>query len=211
MPLHDIECVNEHRLMAIYKISESSEELLDYLSPDSQDRLLLDSFTNDQKKKEWLSGRIALRYLAHEYGLEYHGVRKDASGKPYLKSHGVEISLSHSFPYVAAILDPHKEVGIDLEQPKAKLLKVAPRFLNERELVDAGEDLRKLCILWCAKEAMYKTFNTKGVIFRENMSVQSFNRESQGILNSSISFRGLKNEYLIKYEDRDDFLIAFNQ
>lgn len=211
MPLHDIEKVSADRLMAIYRISESSGELLEELSPDKDDRCLLDSFSNDQKKKEWLAGRITLRYLAREYGLSYEGIRKDPLGKPYLRGHEVEISLSHSYPYVAAILDPDQDVGIDLEQPKEKLHRVAPRFLSISELEDAQNDIRKLCILWCAKEAIYKIYNTKGLIFRDNIFIEPFTRNQSGVLTTSINFRGQSDSYSIKYEDRSDFLIAFNE
>ena len=211
MPLHVIEKVSADRLMATFRISESSDKLLEYLSPDQEDRQLLSTFSNDQKKKEWLAGRITLRYLARAKHLNYKGVRKDESGKPFLRGHNVEISLSHSFPYVAAILDMHTDVGIDLEQPKEKLLRVAPRFLSSAELQNAGNDLKKLCILWCAKEALYKTYNKKGLIFRENIFIAPFHRGDTGHLESRISFRGDHREYSIKYEDRGDFVIAFNQ
>lgn len=210
MPLHVIEKVSPDRLMAIYRIDESSQELLKHLSPDRDDRALLETFSNDQKKKEWLAGRITLRSLARAKNLEYNGVRKDATGKPYLRGHSVEISLSHSFPYVAAILDINSDVGIDLEQPKEKLLRVAPRFLSDRELNEAGNDLRKLCIMWCTKEAIYKLLNKKGLIFRENISIAPFRRGDTGLLETAVSFQGIYQAHKIKYEDRGDFLIAFN-
>ncbi len=211
MPLHVIEKVTPDRLMAIYRITESCDTLLESLNPDPEDRQYLDTFTNEQKKKEWLAGRITLRYLARARHLTYQGVIKDSSGKPYLRGNQVEVSLSHSFPYVAAVLDMTKDVGIDLEQPKEKLRRVAPRFLSEMELKDAGNDLRKMCILWCAKEALYKVYNRKGLIFRENIVISPFHRGDTGLLQSRIQFNGEVREYTLKYEDRGDFLIAFNQ
>ncbi len=211
MPLHDIEKVSSKRLMAIYRIDESSDELLEELAPDKNDRALLSTFSNDQKKKEWLAGRISLRHLSKEFGLTYQGVRKDPHGKPYLRGHSVEISLSHSFPYVAAILDPDQDVGIDLEQPKEKLHRVAPRFLSDNELKNAQNDIRKLCILWCAKEALYKIYNTKWLIFRDNIYIEPFTRNLSGVLTTRIIYQDRNDSYSIKYEDRSDFLIAFNQ
>jgi 4'-phosphopantetheinyl transferase len=211
MPVHDIEKVNANRLMAIYHITETYNDLLLQLNPNTKDRDLLLTFTHDQKKLEWVAGRLTLKYLTEEFGLEYHGIQKDAFGKPSLRGHKVEISLSHSYPYVAAILDSTMDVGIDLEQPKDKLIKIGPRFLNTTELKDAGNDLRKLCILWCAKEALYKIYSAKGLIFKENLFIHPFERKQSGFLDALISINDKQWRYLIKYEDRGDFLIAFNQ
>lgn len=211
MPVHDIEKVNANRLMAIYHITENPNDLLLQLNPNQKDRDLLSTFTHHQKKLEWLAGRLTLKFLTEEFGLEYHGIQKDSFGKPFLRGHQVEISLSHSYPYVAAILDSSMDVGIDLEQPKEKLARIAPRFLNSKELNDAGNDLRKLCILWCAKEALYKIYSAKGLIFRENLFIQPFKRKQSGFLDAMISINDKHNRYILKYEDRGDFLIAFNQ
>jgi 4'-phosphopantetheinyl transferase EntD len=211
MPLHVIEKVHGSRSMAIFQITENSSELLEELAPDSKDLELLSTFTNDQKKKEWLAGRLTLRFLARVHDLTYYGIRKDDFGKPYLRNHSVEVSLSHSYPYVAAILDTSVSVGIDLEQPKDKLIRVAPRFLSERELDQTGNDLRKLCILWCAKEALYKIYSQRGLIFREHLFIDPFDLKKEGDLRGSIRINGKQHDYTLKYEDREDFLLVFNK
>ena len=60
--------------------------------------------------------------------------------KPSLDQNSHHISLSHSYPYVAAQIDSHA-VGIDVEQPKEKLLRIAHRVFNKAEVKDAGTDL----------------------------------------------------------------------
>src|SRR5690606_11697443 len=90
--------------------------------------------TNPLKRLEFLAVRVLLKKLLEEWKLDYPGLRKDNFGKPFLRGMDLHISLSHSYPYVAAILHRNSNVGIDLEQPKAKLLRIAPRVLAADEL-----------------------------------------------------------------------------
>src|SRR5690606_11645385 len=111
---------------------------------------------NPRKRLEFLAGRALIRALLREWNLPYPGLTKDAYGKPFLIGSPLHLSLSHSYPFVAAVLHRHKNVGIDLEQPKDKLLRIAPRVLCADELRNAGNDVVKHCVYWCAKEALVK-------------------------------------------------------
>ncbi len=106
--------------------------------------------------------------LSNHLGFRYFVVKKDAFGKPFLEKYPHHLSLSHSFPYVAAQLNYDQPVGIDLEQPKAKILKIAPRIFSPIELADAGTDVIKHTVYWCAKEAMYKIHGKGNLHFFES-------------------------------------------
>ena len=54
---------------------------------------------------EWLAGRALLKHLSKIFGVEYRGTVKNQFGKPFLAGHPHHISLSHSFPMVAAQID----------------------------------------------------------------------------------------------------------
>ncbi|MTI21086.1 4'-phosphopantetheinyl transferase superfamily protein, partial [Fulvivirga sp. RKSG066] len=169
MPVNKTIEVSKSRFLAIWHVEESFEELLNALNPIAEDRELLLSFKNKIKQLEWLSGRLTIKHLTHLLGIDYHGLTKDNHGKPSLRGHlEYEISLTHSYPYVAAIIDKSKPVGIDLEQPREKALKIAPKFLSEKEIAFAKQDIMTLNMLWCIKETLYKIHGKNGLVFKEN-------------------------------------------
>jgi 4'-phosphopantetheinyl transferase len=146
------------------------------------DEVIPANITNEKKKLEFLAVRALLQSLLRNWGLEYLGLTKDSFGKPYCVQHALHLSLSHSYPYVAAVIDRSNPVGIDLEQPKSKLLSIASRVLSNPELADAGEDIVKHCILWCAKESLIKLHGKKDLLFSKNLLIDPFQRHRSGDL-----------------------------
>ena len=181
MPLVKMEKTAKQSGWAIWFITETKEEL-DSFSPEECPSEIISA----QKKLEWLAGRMLIRTLVEHSGLDYHGLRKDEFGKPFLKEHTHHISLTHSFPYVAAQIDVGQSVGIDLEQPKEKLLRVAHRVMADYELIDAGQDILKHCVYWCAKEALYKVYGKRGLIFSNHLNIEPFTLQQAGDLKGRI-------------------------
>ena len=211
MPLLELKGVGKERLLGLYMIEEPYEELLQELNPDEPDRELLESYSNVQKKQEWLAARILLREVCRFLDLEYRGTRKDSNGKPFLQGHAFQISLSHSFPYVAVIADPSMDVGIDLEQPKEKLQKIAPRFLDDRELaLCMNMNLEALCIFWCAKEALYKVYSKKGLNFKNEIHLYPQGEFPWKKLLGVIDKNGEETHYLLESEQGSDFFMVYN-
>ena len=138
MPLEKIKA-EQNRCWGLWKVEEDEPTLAANLE---SVETIPTAMTNPQKRLEWVSGRILVKALMARLGLTYHGIEKDEFGKPFPKSSSYQLSLSHSYPYVAALLDLKGAVGIDLEQPKEKLLRIAPRVLHTEELKDAGTAAR---------------------------------------------------------------------
>jgi phosphopantetheinyl transferase len=181
MPLVAITNTDQQAAWALWHISETESELA-FLSMEA----LPEEIAAPQKRLEYLAGRALVRYLAEQAGLDYIGIHKDEYGKPFLKNLPHHISLSHSFPYVAAQLHPTQAVGIDLEQPKDKLLRIGPRVLAPQELSDAGTNVTKHCVYWCAKEAMYKVHGKRGLHFDKQLLVAPFTLQASGLLAGTI-------------------------
>jgi 4'-phosphopantetheinyl transferase len=153
-----------------------------------------------ERQKEWLTARYLAWEVCRHAGLPYPGMRKESTGKPFLPGLPTEISVTHSFPWVALLLSTDEPVGIDLEQPKSKLLKVGPRFLNAREWAHAEGDLTKLCLYWCAKETLYKIRSEKGLLFKEGLEVAPFEPALEGsLIGRALTPEGWK-EYRLWYE-----------
>ena len=120
-------------------------------------------------------GFMSIRHLLALSGYTDHDLKYDENGKPHLKD-DKHISITHSFNF-SAIIVSDVEVGIDIEKQRNKILKIAHKFTPIEEYrTIANEDamMRKLTIVWCAKESLYKSFAEKGVSFLENIYVEEF-------------------------------------
>jgi 4'-phosphopantetheinyl transferase len=207
MPLETIKIL-DRRAWGLWHITEDEERL--------QQLLKLHDFppeniTKSEKRLEWLAGRVLTQRLLEALGNEYYGIRKDEFGKPFPTSHPFQLSLSHSYPYVAAIIDEAYSVGIDLEQPKEKLLRVAPRVLSSGELKDAADDLVKHCIYWCAKESLIKVFGQKHLTLAENLLIEPFERKAEGRIIGRIIVDSEQTLIPLYYTVFANFVVVFSE
>ncbi|RAV99420.1 4'-phosphopantetheinyl transferase family protein [Pseudochryseolinea flava] len=206
MPLEKI-VLEQDRALGLWLINEDENALVPHLSEEK----IPESFTNPNKRLEWLSARLLVKVLLESWGLPYHGIAKDDHGKPSVAVHGYHLSLSHSYPYVAALIDKHQPVGIDLEQPKAKLLRVGPRVLHPDELSDAGSDLVKHCIYWCSKEALIKFYGKKDLTLAENLIISPFLKEDAGEITGKIIVTSDVTVVPLYYSVHPNFVMVFNK
>jgi 4'-phosphopantetheinyl transferase len=196
----------EHdRAWGIWHVSESEESLSAEILPFEQ---VPPSITNATKRLEFLAGRALLKRLLQTWNYSFEGLMKDEFGKPFFKNLKLELSLSHSYPYVAAIICDGKPVGIDLEQPKQKLLSVASRVLHPLELQDAGLDIVKHCIYWCSKESLIKFHGKKDLTFSENLLIEPFERAQKGSLVGRIVAKDIRETIPLDYHVYDNFVVT---
>jgi 4'-phosphopantetheinyl transferase EntD len=205
MPLEKIEVENE-RAWALWRITEDEAALRAVID---RFEMISGTLNNPQKRLEWLSGRMAAKTLMESLKKPFHGIIKDKHGKPFLKDHRFHLSLSHSFPYVAVLIDFNHPAGIDLEQPKSKLIRVASRIHHQEELRDLGTDIVKHCVYWCAKESLVKLHGKKDLIFSENMFIEPFELEQAGNITGRMIFG--QNELVIPlhYTVYTDFVVVY--
>ncbi len=185
MPLIKLNHISTSQSFAIWQIEETLNDLVSQLHPMGSD-LLYNEIKHEIKKKEFVTGRLAIKHLVEDLDTEYRGTYKDEWGKPFLKNSAFHVSLSHCFPYVAAILNKATPTGIDIQIFRDQLVKLAPKFLNNAELQLAGEDLLKLGVFWAAKEALYKLYGRKRLVFRENLAISPFELQREGQLQGYI-------------------------
>jgi len=203
MPLLKIQKTDKQSGWALWFITEQEAEL-----SEASGELVDSTIASYTKRLEWLAGRALIKSLVEQCGLEFQGITKDEFGKPFLKNHPHPISLSHSYPYVAAQIDSIQEVGIDLEQPKSKLLNIAHRVLSPTEFEDAGTDVVKHCIYWCAKEAMYKLYGKRGLSFSHHLIVSPFELMRTGDLKGKIIANGKSTELELTYSVQPDYVLV---
>lgn len=96
-------------------------------------------------------------------------------GSPYIASHpDVEISLSHCRSAVVLAVAPGGEgrIGVDIEQPREQLPRVARRFLSPAEQT-ACVTIEALQWAWTVKEAVYKAAATPGLTLATDIALPS--------------------------------------
>jgi 4'-phosphopantetheinyl transferase len=196
------------RAWGLWKIEESGQELRTAADPCDN---LPPEITHEKKMREYLAGRALLKTLAGHLDLPYSGLVKDQYNKPFLKNLDAQLSLSHSYPYVTAIIDRHKSVGIDLEQVKPKLLKVATRILHPEEQRDAGSDMAKHCVYWCAKEALLKIYGKKNLTFAEHIRIEPFMLQASGRLHGQIHADHQIQHVTLHYQLKSDYAFAYTE
>lgn len=161
--------ISDHSVYAIWRNDLSLKELEALINEEIPTEL---ANYHPHKKAEYLASRILMNKLCKYSNVSYGGIRKDEHGKPHLKSESDFISISHSYPYIACMLDKQKHCGIDIELPRPQLLRIKRKFLSEQELAQVGEDLKLLCQYWSAKEALYKIHGRKSLAFSENIFIE---------------------------------------
>jgi 4'-phosphopantetheinyl transferase len=203
MPVAEMHKMGEESCWALWRIDED-EQALSYHAMESCPEDLI----SVQKRLEYLAGRALMKTLVETIGISYSGMKKDEAGKPFLKDSQHQVSLSHSFPYAAAQIHPTHSIGIDIEQPKAKLLRIASRVLSLQEQKDAGHDPVKHCIYWCAKEAMYKIYGKRGLHFNSQLLIEPFGLAAAGNINGRILANSSEVNVRLDYIVDPDFVLV---
>ncbi|GJM27865.1 MAG: hypothetical protein DHS20C17_05000 [Cyclobacteriaceae bacterium] len=196
MPLQRLHSVDNQSFWALWKIEESQDELWQLLNGASEP-LELKQIHHPQKKLEWLASRLVIQSLVESMQTTFSGIYKDAFGKPHLYRLPFHISIAHCFPFAVAALHKNCSIGIDIEQPRKKLLGIRDRFLNSREAQVAGNDLDLLCKFWTGKEVLYKIYGRKKLIFKEHMHIDLDPVDKQR-LSGQITFEEFKKNYSIQ-------------
>lgn len=199
MPLLNQEKINNKASWALWNITEDESSLLNALNLSPKEKTELAIIKNLTRRLEWLASRFLIKQLAQSHQIEQAEVVKDLCGKPHLAGSTAHISLSHSYPYAAAIIHTEKKVGIDVEKSRDQLFRIRHKFLNSEELSSAGNNLHKLCVYWAAKEAIYKLNGKGGLILLENILIKPFSLKEKGTLEALLLTNQAKESFTLHY------------
>ncbi|MFN3588784.1 MAG: 4'-phosphopantetheinyl transferase family protein [Spirosomataceae bacterium] len=168
MPIQFCNQISEQTVVYIWGITENTEELL-HLS--SNLPTLPNIYTNEKRWREQLAARALVSHACKELGLPVTDIRKDEFGKPWLVGSDWHFSISHTERFIAIVLDANNPIGIDLEKPSPKVTKVLARICSEQELNNVKHSTFEHCILWSAKEALYKLYGKRKVDFKQHLQI----------------------------------------
>jgi phosphopantetheinyl transferase len=118
---------------------------------------------------EHLCGRFLLQYLYPNFPI--HQITPDNQDKPRLPNNVLFFSISHSWPFVAVLINEKEEAGIDIQTINPRISAIKHKFLSPTEQLLFGDDLYLLTLAWCAKEAAYKWNGRRGVPFIEELPI----------------------------------------
>jgi 4'-phosphopantetheinyl transferase len=200
MPLLLTKAINPHSAYAVWRISETTPHLKTLVKEDVPDMIA-------SKQAEWIVTRILISYLCSVFELPYEGTVSTPEGKPILVNTHAQISITHSYPYAAAMLSRQMPCGIDLEIPRQKMVHVKDKFLHASEIDVAGSDIEKLCKIWAAKEVMYKIHGRKALSLRDDLKV---------VFNGDLDMTGYylngvsQHPVRIKLEKVANYILAYN-
>lgn len=205
MPLYKTITVNNTTKVLIWKIEESFDWLSNgvSLTPHCQQRV------NGMKSDLHRRGFMSVRHLLAAAGYTDQDLYYDDNGKPHLRDDKY-ISITHSYIF-SAIIVSDQDVGIDIEKQRAKILNIAHKFTPIEEYRTMANDdavMRKLTMVWGAKESIYKSFATPGVSFLQHIYVEDFRLDNL-TTTAHVSFNDATEYYDIKFLEFEEFTCAY--
>jgi phosphopantetheinyl transferase len=206
MPLYKTITVSKGIAVYIWQITESEEELGQgiVLTPNCQQRM------DGMKSELHRRGFLSIRHLMSEAGYADQDLFYDQWGKPHLKD-GNHISITHSHHFTGIIVSDHKEVGIDIEMQREKILRIANKFTPLEEyktIANVDALIRKLTIVWGAKESLFKIYAKQGLSFLHHVEVKDFGFD-ESETTAEILFHGDSSTYRISFLEFEGFTCVF--
>lgn len=206
MPLYKTITVNLNTSIAIWKVEETETFLGKgiLLTDHCQNRY------NGMKSELHRRAFLSIRHLLALYGYEDTDLVYDEFGKPHLKDSNF-ISITHSHHFTAIIISRTEQVGIDIEKNREKILRIAHKFTpfeEYRTLANTEAIIRKLTIVWGAKESLYKIYGQQGISFLHHINVADFSF-AQNQTTAEIIYQGDISLYEVHFMEFEGFTLVY--
>ena len=209
MPLFLKKELEDDARIYVWEITETEEELLATTAVPDNELEELSYTRSEARRKEKLAERALLNtiFFPDKLYLGHHD-----NGKPYLQNTAMEISISHTSRFVAILLHPDEDLGIDIESLDRDFSAVEKKALSEDEIDDLDDRKKnlQLAIYWCAKEAIYKRMSVSDVDFAEQIEVERFNPRDEGEIEATFTHKdGTEMEFELSYEVFDNHVMVW--
>lgn len=206
MPLYKTITKDPGVRIRIWKITETEDILAKGISltPHCQERY------EGMRSELHRRGFLSIRHLMALEGYTDQDLYYDELGKPHLRD-GCFISITHSFQFTAIAVSNEIPVGIDIEKQREKILNIAHKFTP---ISAYGSDtdpvllMRKLTVVWGAKESLYKINSTLGLSFLKHIDIKDFGME-EGMTKGCIRHNGESSSFEIHFLEFEGFTCAF--
>jgi phosphopantetheinyl transferase len=155
-------------------------------------------------------GFLSVRKLLQTAGYTDFDVSYDEFGKPHLKDDKYN-SITHSHNF-SAIIVSDETVGIDIELQRDKIIRIADKFVDEEfsylDKNDLETYVKKLTVIWGAKEAIFKIRNEKGISFKDHIRVKAFEMDDLKA-RAELHFEGIVQDFDIYFEEIENFTLVY--
>lgn len=207
MPLYKTINFSPTTQILVWEITESLEELLGKVVLKEKTQLRLNKMKSVMHQRAFLSVRMLLKEAGYtDFELHY-----DEFGKPYFLD-GKHVSITHSHHFSAIIISD-ETVGIDIEMQREKIIRIADKFVNDKELnrlksFDIEDYIKKLTVKWGAKEAIFKIRNEKGISFKDHIQVNSFEIDDKKTT-AILEIENIKQQFSVHFEEFERFTLVY--
>ncbi|CAM2812950.1 4'-phosphopantetheinyl transferase superfamily protein [Flavobacterium frigoris] len=206
MPLYKTIRFSSTTQIFVWKITESFEQLNNEVQLNDKNCIRLEGMKSEMHQRGFLSVRKLLQIAGYtDFDLYY-----DEFGKPDLTDDKY-ISITHSHNF-SAIIVSDETVGIDIELQRDKIIRIADKFVDTEfsylDKNDLESYIKKLTVIWGAKEAIFKIRNEKGISFKEHIKVQAF-RLDDIKAKAELHFDGIVIDFELFYEEIEGFGLVY--
>lgn len=205
--LHKTIQYNPKTKILVWKIEESFDELFSQVILKEKTLARLQTMKSEVHQKAFLSVRKLLQESGHnDVQLHY-----DEFGKPHLENE-THISITHSFDFSAIILSD-KNVGIDIELRREKVILIADKFVDHNEFAFLNKEnlndyISRLTVIWGIKESIFKIRNEKGISFKDHIFVCPFEM-GDGEAKALLKFGNLNIEFNVCFEEIENYTLVY--
>ncbi len=183
--------------LAIWKIEETESFFLESVPLSRQ-------VTHPHKRLQHLAGRFLLQYLYPDFPIRL--IQIADTRKPYLKDEKYHFSISQCGDYAAVIASKTERVGIDIEVPIDKILRIKNKFVNEKELeLLHPKTIYDYTKIWSAKEAVFKWYGKGNVDFRKQIHLRPSDFENA----FNCFFQKSNQEIMVNTTERSDIVLSY--
>jgi len=133
----------------------------------------------------------------------------DGFGKPIIINYDFEVAITHCRDMVGVIVGDRK-TGIDIEQKTDKIVRIARKFVNDKEagFIEPQHRLDYLLVIWACKETLFKYVGGGGIDFKAHLHVQPFKIAEKGVVEMKYTKNVLQVQKL-HYEWVDDHILVY--
>lgn len=196
--------INTEYTIGIWQITEPADALLDLLDKNEAD-LLRSMNLAESRLLEKAAIRVLLAQLA---GNEAKIAYRD-NGKPYLESHSLGISISHTKGYAAILLADSNHLGIDIEYVSDRVNRIRSRFISNEEYINQQDETMHLLLHWSAKETMYKALSMDKIDLKNDFRISRFEPAESGTFLGQENFSQKKLCFQIQYITSADYVLTY--
>lgn len=202
MPLYQEWSSDAYSLAAIWKIEEPESFFVERTGLPAPD------IKAEKRRLERLAGRFLLKHLKEDFPLL--NIRPDEHDKPRIDDNQYYFSISHSWPYVAAVISPYVECGIDIQCWHPRMEALQHKFLSAPEQALINNDTKLITLGWSVKEAAYKWQGRRGVEFADHMHIRKMEETADGFnINIFMYLTSPQREISAQGIVKQDFACAF--